>query len=83
MANAIVGTLLIVGAACLIGIPIGIGAGIFCAEYPGNRMAGQPLRGRRAERDAVDRGRRVRVDLDRGPAEAPLGAWPGARRSRC
>ncbi len=34
VANAIVGTLIIVGAASLIGIPVGVGAGIYCAEYP-------------------------------------------------
>ena len=33
-AHAIVGTLMIVGIACLIGLPIGIGGGIYCAEYP-------------------------------------------------
>jgi phosphate transport system permease protein len=38
VAHAIVGTLIIVGAACLIGLPIGIGAGIYCAEYPGSRL---------------------------------------------
>ena len=38
VANAIVGTLIIVGAASLIGIPIGIGAGIYCSEYPGSRL---------------------------------------------
>jgi phosphate transport system permease protein len=38
VAHAIVGTLLIVGAACLIGLPVGIGAGIYCAEYPGSRL---------------------------------------------
>src|SRR5690348_866593 len=36
--HAIVGTLLIVGVASLIGLPIGIGAGIYCAEYPGSRL---------------------------------------------
>jgi phosphate transport system permease protein len=36
--HAIVGTLLIVGVASLIGLPIGIGAGIFCAEYPTSRL---------------------------------------------
>ena len=36
--HAIVGTLLIVGVACLIGLPIGIAAGIYCAEYPGSRL---------------------------------------------
>jgi len=36
--HAIVGTLLIVGTACLIGLPIGIAGGIYCAEYPGSRL---------------------------------------------
>ena len=39
VANAIVGTLLMVGTACLIGIPVGIGAGVFASEYPANRLA--------------------------------------------
>lgn len=38
VANAIVGTLIIVGAASLIGIPVGVGAGIYCAEYPQSRL---------------------------------------------
>ncbi len=33
VAHAIVGTGIIVGLACLIGLPVGIGAGIFLAEY--------------------------------------------------
>ena len=36
--HAIVGTLLIVGTGSLIGLPIGIAAGIYCAEYPGSRL---------------------------------------------
>ncbi len=36
--NAIVGTLLIVGMGSLIGLPVGILAGIYCAEYPGSRL---------------------------------------------
>jgi phosphate transport system permease protein len=36
--NAIVGTLLIVGVASLIGLPVGILAGIYCAEYPSSRL---------------------------------------------
>jgi phosphate transport system permease protein len=36
--HALVGTLLIVGVASLIGLPIGVGAGIFCAEYPASRL---------------------------------------------
>ena len=38
VAHAIVGTLLIVGTASLIGLPVGIAAGIYCAEYPGSRL---------------------------------------------
>ncbi len=34
MANAIVGTFELVGIACLVGIPIGIGAGLYLAEHP-------------------------------------------------
>ena len=36
--HAIVGTLLIVGVACFIGLPVGIAAGIYCAEYPTSRL---------------------------------------------
>ncbi|HXI20012.1 MAG TPA: phosphate ABC transporter permease PstA [Gemmatimonadales bacterium] len=36
--NAIIGTLIIVGLASLVGLPVGIGAGIYCAEYPGSRL---------------------------------------------
>lgn len=36
--HAIIGTLMIVGTACLIGLPLGIGAGIYCAEYPASRL---------------------------------------------
>jgi phosphate transport system permease protein len=39
VAHAIVGTLIIVGVAGLMGLPIGIGAGIYCAEYSGSRIA--------------------------------------------
>jgi len=38
VANAIVGTLIIVGAASVIGLPVGVGAGIYCAEYPASRL---------------------------------------------
>lgn len=37
--HAIVGTLMMVGVASLIGLPIGIGAGIFASEWPGTRLA--------------------------------------------
>jgi phosphate transport system permease protein len=36
--HALVGTLLIVGTASLIGLPIGVGAGIYCAEFPTSRL---------------------------------------------
>jgi phosphate transport system permease protein len=39
VAHAITGTLMIVGTACLIGLPIGIGAGIYAAEWPGAPLA--------------------------------------------
>jgi phosphate transport system permease protein len=38
VAHALVGTLIIVGTASLIGLPIGIAAGIYCAEYPTSRL---------------------------------------------
>jgi phosphate transport system permease protein len=37
-AHAIVGTLIIVGIACVIGLPVGIGAGIFLAEFGGGKL---------------------------------------------
>lgn len=36
--HAIAGTLIIVGTASLIGLPVGIAAGIYCAEYPSSRL---------------------------------------------
>ena len=38
MANAIVGSIMILGIGSLIGIPLGIGAGIYLAEYGRNRL---------------------------------------------
>ena len=37
--HAIVGTLVIVGTACLLGLPVGIGAGMFASEWPGSPLA--------------------------------------------
>ncbi len=37
--HAIVGTLIIVGIASLIGVPLGIGAGMHSAEYPGSKLS--------------------------------------------
>ncbi|HVU03955.1 MAG TPA: phosphate ABC transporter permease PstA [Polyangiaceae bacterium] len=39
MANAIEGTLTIVGMSALLGIPMGVLAGVFLAEFPGSRFA--------------------------------------------
>ena len=39
MANAIVGTLVLIGLACLIGLPVGIGAGLYLSEYRGSRLS--------------------------------------------
>jgi phosphate transport system permease protein len=40
MANAIVGSLMILGIASIIGVPFGIGAGIYLAEFGRNRLGG-------------------------------------------
>ena len=39
MANAIVGTLVLIGIASLVGLPVGIGAGLYVAEQRGNLLA--------------------------------------------
>jgi phosphate transport system permease protein len=39
MGNAILGTMQIVGIACLLGVPIGIGAGLYLAEHRGAALA--------------------------------------------
>ena len=43
MANAIVGSIMILGLASMIGVPLGIGAGVFLAEY-GRNTAGNVVR---------------------------------------
>ena len=39
MANAIVGTLILIGVASAVGLPVGIGAGLYLAERRGTRLA--------------------------------------------
>lgn len=39
MANAIVGTLTLLAIACAIGLPVGIGAGLYLADFKGSRLA--------------------------------------------
>ena len=36
MANAILGTLILIGIACAIGLPVGVGAGLFLADFRGS-----------------------------------------------
>jgi phosphate transport system permease protein len=38
VANAIVGTLIIVGLGCLVGMPVGVGTGLFLAEFGNGRL---------------------------------------------
>lgn len=39
MANAIVGTLMLIGMACVLGVPVGIGAGLYLSEHRGGKLA--------------------------------------------
>ena len=39
MANAILGTIMLIGIASLVGLPVGIGAGLYLAEQRGTRLA--------------------------------------------
>jgi phosphate transport system permease protein len=39
VANAIVGTLVLVGLATLVAVPVGVGAGLYLAEYGGGRLS--------------------------------------------
>ncbi len=39
MANAILGTLILIGVASLVGLPVGIGAGLYLAEQRGTKLA--------------------------------------------
>ena len=57
MANAILGSAIILAMASAIGVPIGIGGGIFLAEFGrGTKLAnGDPVYRRCAERRAFDR----------------------------
>ena len=37
--HAIVGTLMIVGMASIVGVPLGVGAGVYCAEFRGSKLS--------------------------------------------
>ena len=79
VAHAIVGTLIIVGTASLIGMPVGHRRGHLLRRVPGQPAhLGHPVRGRRPERHAVDRGRRLRLGLDRGARRSTSPALAGS-----
>src|SRR6266571_857722 len=42
--NAILGSLIVVGMACLIGVPLGVGAGVYVAEYGSRNAIGKAVR---------------------------------------
>ena len=82
MANAIVGTLILVGIATLIAVPVGVGAGVWLAEFGRGRLRGRgALHRRRHERRAFDRGGRGCVRAGGGADGALLGAGRAASRS--
>ena len=70
MANAIVGSGIVILIAALIGVPVGFLGGIYLAEFGGKTVSVPgPLYGRSAERRAVHRDRDLRLDR-RGGADA-------------
>ena len=74
MANAIVGTLILVGAASVIGLPVGIGAGLYLAEHSRNPLGVRhPVPRRRAQWTAVDRDGHLRVAVPRSADRSLLG----------
>ncbi len=79
MANAIVGSALMVGLASVIGLPIGFFGGIYLAEFGGGKtlFLYRPLYGGPAERRSIDCNRDLRLDGDRS-AHARL-LSPGRR----
>ena len=75
VANAIVGSVMILGIASIIGVPWGIGAGIYLAEYGrGSFATAAALHRRRAERRAFHRDRHRGLCAGGADAEALLGA---------
>ena len=80
MANAMVGTLILCGIAASIAVPVGILSGDLHRRIR-RQPAGvsRPLRGRHAQRRALDRHRRVRLRGRRAALQAVLGA---RRRNR-
>ena len=83
MANAIVGTLEVVGIACLIGVPIGVGAGLYLAANRASqftnwvRFSADVHDGR-----AVDRGRNFCLRGHRAAVRRDSRRWPVRSRWR-
>ncbi len=64
--NAILGTLIVVGIASLISVPLGILAAVYLSEFgaAGRAASRHPLWGQGADRPALDPGRRLRLRRD-------------------
>ncbi len=78
MANAIVGSLKLLGLAALIGLPIGLLAGVYLAEFGGKYLLlCHALHNGPAERRAFDRDRHLRIFAACLAGEALLGAGRG------
>ena len=78
MANAIVGSVEIVGVAALIGLPVGFLAGVYLSEFEDKTFASAgALRGRPAERHALHRRRHPGLDAGGGPDAGRSPAWLG------
>ena len=76
MANAIVGTLILICMASAIGLPIGIGAGLYLAEIEAASLRRCSLSVRRAQWTAIDRDGHFRVAISR-PAIGAFSALAG------
>ena len=77
MANAMVGSLILIGIASAVAVPVGLIAGVYLSEYsPQAVRVARALHGGRPERHSVDRHRDLRL-RPRGPAGPAL---LGARR---
>ena len=84
MGPAIVGTLVITGAATVMAVPLGVLGAIYLHEYGGKRppRRGSPLHGRRDDRRAVDRDGPVHLHrLD--AARSGYSAFGGALALAC
>ena len=83
MANALYGSLLLVGLATLFAVPVGLFAAIYLAEYRSVRLgSGRPFHRRTARGRAVDRHRHLRLCRGREADGPLLGLGRGLRLGR-